>query len=93
MKLYAGFVLTSGEIEVKEVNTRDFRHMEIPLHSIGGIVINPKEMIKPLTFAPSNIKFPAITYFGKRIEGKGDIVRTRAGTLIELPADANLIDI
>lgn len=93
MKLYAGFILTNGEIKIQSVNTRDFRHMEIPLHSIGGMVINPKEMIKPITFAPSNIEFPTITYFGKRIEGKGDMVRTRAGTLIELPADANLIDI
>lgn len=93
MKLYAGFVLTNGEIEVRAVNTRNFRHMEIPLHAIGGIVINPKEMIRSLTFTSSNIEFPNITYFGKRLQDKGNMVRTRAGTLIELPQDAMLIDV
>lgn len=93
MKLYAGFILTNGEIEVKEVTTRNFRHMDIPLHSIGGIVINPKEMIRAMTFAPRGIEFPAITYFGKRIEGKGNMVRMRTGTLMELPQDAMLIDV
>lgn len=93
MKLYAGFILTDGRIKVNEVTTRNFRNMDIPLHSIGGMVINPKEMIKPMALAFGNVEFPPITYFGKRIEGKGDMVRTRAGTLIELPQDAMLIDV
>lgn len=93
MKLYVGFILTNGEIKVRQVNTRNFRNMNIPLHAIGGIVIEPKEMIKAKTFSTSNIDFPAITYFGKRLDSEGNMVRTRAGTLMELPQDALLINI
>ncbi|MBQ8043641.1 MAG: hypothetical protein IJ272_05775 [Clostridia bacterium] len=93
MKLYAGFVLTNGEIEVHAVNTRDFMHMAIPWNAIGGIVIDPKEMMKSMTFATGNIKFPPITYFGTRADSKGVMVKTRAGTLIELPVSAKLIDV
>lgn len=93
MKLYAGFVIANGEISVQAVNTRDFRHMMIPINAIGGIVIDPKEMMKSMTFSAGNIKFPAITYFGKRVDSKEDMVKTRAGTLIELPQSAKLIDV
>lgn len=93
MKLYAGFVLTDGKIEVQSVNTRDFRHMPIPRNAIGGIVIDPKEMMKSMTFGSNSIKFPSITYFGKRVDSKGVMVKTRAGTLIELPQSAMLIDV
>lgn len=93
MKLYAGFVLTNGEIEIQSVNTREFRHMMIPFNAIGGLVIDPKEMMKNMTFASNNIKFPSITYFGTRVDDKGVMVKTRAGTLIELPLDAKLIDV
>lgn len=93
MKLYAGFVITNGEITIQSVSTRDFSQMIIPKNAIGGLVIDPKEMVKTMAFGMGNIKFPAITYFGKRIEGKANMVKTRAGTLIELSADAKLIDI
>ncbi len=93
MKLYAGFVLMDGKIEVRSVNTRDFRRMAIPWNAIGGIVIDPKEMMKSMTFGSNNIKFPPITYFGKRVDSKGIMVKTRAGTLIELPQSAMLIDV
>lgn len=93
MKLYAGFVLTDGKIEVHSVNTRDFRQMMIPRSAIGGIVIDPKEMLKTMTFGSNSIKFPPITYFGKREDSKGVMVKTRAGTWIELPQSAILIDV
>lgn len=93
MKLYAGFVLTDGKIEVRSVNTRDFRHMAIPFNAIGGIVIDPKDMMKSMTFSSNNINFPPIIYFGKRVDSKGTMVKTRAGTLIELPKTAMLIDL
>ena len=93
MKLYAGFVLTNGQIEIQCVNTRDFRRMTIPRDAIGGLIVEPKEMMKTLTFVSNNIKFPSITYFGTRVDNKGIMVKTRAGTLIELPFDAKLIDV
>ena len=93
MKLYAGFVLTNGKIEIQAVNTRDFRCMIIPFNAIGGIVIDPKEMMKSMTFSSNDINFPPITYFGIRMDSKDVMVKTRAGTLIELPLDAKLIDV
>ena len=93
MKLYAGFVLTNGKIEIQAVNTRDFRRMIIPSEAIGGIVIEPKEIIKSMTFGSNNIKLPKITYFGTRVENDSEMVMTRAGTIIELPMDTKLINI
>lgn len=91
MKLYAGFILTNGEIKVQTVTTRSFKEMKIPLNAIGGIVIEPKEMMKTMAFGSNDIKFPPITYFGKRVDS--NMVKTRAGTLIELPKNSILIDI
>ena len=38
--------------------------MVIPFNDIGGLVIEPKEMMKAMAFSSNDIKFLSITYFG-----------------------------
>lgn len=99
MKQWAGFILLDGKIKSQEVQTTDFNKIDVPQDAIGCIMISlcdPIKFGKPLL---ESLEISPVTYFGERCHSysgelkdpKGNWIKTRLGTYMEIPSTAEVI--
>ena len=100
MKQWVIFVLKNGSILPKETKTRDFAKMDIPYDAIGCAFISLKGKLSLLKEPLELLDISNVFYFGKKYIPTEDEnildknwIKTRCGTLIEVPDRANIVEI